>query len=93
MDTKCLLNYYEPVTEPANVIVPQVLAILVTSGGTTVRVVIDPVPTVSPSGTSSHTEYIVITLPASPLPPTVPLDLAINLIKELKYPEGPVDAV
>jgi hypothetical protein len=93
MNTDRVLNYYDPVTDPANVMVPQVLAILVTSGGVTVSVVVEPVPTTKPSGTSSQTVLIVMTEPASPFDPCVPFDFTINLIKELKYPEGPVDAV
>jgi hypothetical protein len=55
MNTDRVLNYYDPVTDPAKVIVPHVLAILVTSGGVTVSVVVEPVPTTKPSGTSSQT--------------------------------------
>jgi len=74
------LKNYDCVTEPAREIVPQVLAKLVTSGGRTVNVVVEPVPTVNPFGISSQTVYIVTTLPTSPLPPTVPLVLTKILI-------------
>jgi hypothetical protein len=50
-----MLKNYDCVTEPAREIVPQVLAKLVTSGGRTVNVVVEPVPTVSPFGISSQT--------------------------------------
>jgi hypothetical protein len=54
MDTRDLENYYDPVTELANVIVPQEFARYVVSGGVTVIVVAEPVATVNPSGTSSQ---------------------------------------
>jgi hypothetical protein len=49
-----LRKYYVPETDPASVIVPQVFARFVVSGGTTVIVVAEFAETVRPSGTSSQ---------------------------------------
>ena len=76
-----LIKNYEPETVPVNVIDPQLLAKLVVSGGRTVNVVAEFAAAVRPSGTSSHIVYTVITDPASPFDPCVPLLLTITRMK------------
>jgi hypothetical protein len=62
-------------------------------GGLIVTVVAEPEDTDSPLGISSQRVYNVITEPASPFEPCVPLVAAITRMKVLRYPDGPVLAV
>jgi hypothetical protein len=86
--TSCAGKNYEPVTEPANVIVPQVFAKFVVSGAWAVNVVAVPLVTVNPSGTSSQTVYNVTT-EGEAFEFTAP----ITRMNVLRYAAGPVLAV
>jgi hypothetical protein len=61
MDIIGYLKNYEPATELASEIVPQVLDRFVVSGACAVNVTAVPKAAVYPSGTSSHTVYNVTT--------------------------------
>jgi hypothetical protein len=54
MVTLLLIKNYVTVTDPAKVIVPQLLAKLVVSGACAVNVTAEPEATVNPFGTSSQ---------------------------------------